>query len=63
MFVAGRHIPRRTFLRGAGATLALPLLDSMVPAGKAAGPNGGDHDAALCRHLRPARHGARLPHP
>ena len=35
MFVAGRHIPRRTFLRGAGATLALPLLDSMVPAGKA----------------------------
>jgi hypothetical protein len=34
MFLAGRHIPRRTFLRGAGATLALPLLDSMVPASK-----------------------------
>jgi hypothetical protein len=35
MFLAGRHIPRRTFLRGAGATLALPFLDSMVPAGAA----------------------------
>ena len=32
MFVTKRAIPRRTFLRGAGATLALPLLDSMVPA-------------------------------
>ena len=27
-----KAIPRRTFLRGAGATLALPLLDGMVPA-------------------------------
>ena len=25
-------LPRRTFLRGIGATLALPLLDAMVPA-------------------------------
>ncbi len=25
-------MPRRTFLRGAGTMLALPLLDSMVPA-------------------------------
>jgi hypothetical protein len=32
MFVTKKHIPRRTFLRGAGVTLALPLLDSMVPA-------------------------------
>ncbi len=32
MFLSKRHIPRRTFLRGAGVTLALPLLDSMVPA-------------------------------
>jgi len=32
MFVAKKHIPRRTFLRGAGITLALPLLDSMLPA-------------------------------
>ena len=27
-----KHIPRRTFLRGLGVTLALPLLDSMIPA-------------------------------
>ena len=27
-----RHLARRTFLRGAGATLALPLLDAMRPA-------------------------------
>ncbi len=32
MFITKKHLPRRTFLRGVGATLALPLLDSMVPA-------------------------------
>ena len=31
-FLTKKALPRRTFLRGAGATLALPLLDSMVPA-------------------------------
>ena len=31
-FVTKRALPRRTFLRGIGATLALPLLDAMVPA-------------------------------
>jgi hypothetical protein len=32
MFIAKKHIPRRTFLKSAGCTLALPLLDAMVPA-------------------------------
>jgi hypothetical protein len=32
MFVTKMALPRRTFLRGVGATLALPLLDAMVPA-------------------------------
>jgi hypothetical protein len=32
IFVSKKHIARRSFLRGAGVTLALPLLDSMVPA-------------------------------
>src|SRR5712691_5352265 len=32
MFATRKHIPRRMFLRGAGITLALPLLDSMIPA-------------------------------
>ena len=31
-FITKKHLPRRRFLRGAGATLALPLLDSMLPA-------------------------------
>ncbi|MXY17290.1 MAG: DUF1552 domain-containing protein [Acidobacteria bacterium] len=37
MFVSRISLPRRTFLRGAGATLALPLLDAMVPAFTAVG--------------------------
>jgi len=32
MFITRMHLPRRTVLRGLGATLALPLLDCMVPA-------------------------------
>ena len=32
MFVTKRALPRRTFLRGVGTTVALPLLESMVPA-------------------------------
>ena len=35
-FTTRRSLPRRTFLRGMGATLALPLLDAMVPAATAA---------------------------
>jgi hypothetical protein len=34
-FITKRHLPRRTFLRGVGATLALPLLDAMIPASTA----------------------------
>jgi hypothetical protein len=32
-FITGNHIERRTFLKGMGATVALPLLDAMLPAG------------------------------
>lgn len=32
MFIAKKHLSRRTLLRGMGASLALPLLDSMIPA-------------------------------
>ncbi len=32
MFITKTHLPRRTFLRGLGVTLALPLLDAMLPA-------------------------------
>ncbi|HWA29428.1 MAG TPA: DUF1552 domain-containing protein [Lacunisphaera sp.] len=36
MIITKRALPRRTFLRGLGATLALPLLDAMIPAATAA---------------------------
>ncbi|HZB25995.1 MAG TPA: DUF1552 domain-containing protein [Vicinamibacterales bacterium] len=32
MMITKKALPRRTFLRGIGATVALPLLDAMVPA-------------------------------
>ena len=32
MIITKLALPRRTFLRGLGATLALPVLDAMVPA-------------------------------
>ena len=32
MIITKTALPRRTFLRGLGATVALPLLDAMVPA-------------------------------
>src|SRR5215468_8580643 len=32
MFITRKHLSRRTFLQGAGATLALPFLESMIPA-------------------------------
>ncbi|HJN46501.1 MAG: hypothetical protein CL477_03690 [Acidobacteria bacterium] len=35
MIITKMALPRRTFLRGLGATLALPLLDAMVPAASA----------------------------
>lgn len=35
MIITQKHLLRRTFLRGAGTTLALPLLDAMIPALKA----------------------------
>ncbi len=31
-FITNKTLPRRTFLRGVGATVALPLLESMLPA-------------------------------
>jgi hypothetical protein len=34
-FISKKHIPRRTFLQASGVTLALPVLESMLPAGTA----------------------------
>ena len=34
-FITKKHIKRRTFIQGAGATLALPVLEAMIPASTA----------------------------
>ena len=60
MFITKKHIPRRTFLRGAGVTLALPLLESMVPALTPLRLTAAAPGEALRRHLAPARRGAGL---
>ena len=41
MFLSKRHLDRRTFLRGMGATVALPLLDAMIPARTALAATAG----------------------
>jgi hypothetical protein len=48
MIITKKSLPRRTFLRGVGATLSLPLLDAMVPALTAA----EDTPAGLARLRR-----------
>jgi hypothetical protein len=35
MFLTRKHLSRRTLLKGAGVSIALPLLDAMIPAGTA----------------------------
>ena len=35
MFLSKKHLSRRTLLKGAGASIALPLLDAMIPAATA----------------------------
>lgn len=47
-FLTGRHIPRRTFLRSAGATMALPLLDAMIPAGRVTRAASEDPTRLVC---------------
>jgi len=42
MIITKKALPRRTFLQGVGATLALPLLDAMVPAMTALASTPGD---------------------
>src|SRR5262245_17361190 len=38
MFLTGKHLSRRTVLRGLGATIALPFLDAMAPRALAKSP-------------------------
>ena len=60
-FLNGKPLPRRTFVKGLGATFALPYLDAMMPVGRAAGRLAPDrtrlvaiemvHGAAGCNEL------------
>jgi hypothetical protein len=49
-FITGKQMPRRTFLRGVGATVALPFLDSMVSAGGRGGAYaaGSERTRLIC---------------
>ena len=73
MFIAKKHLSRRTFLRGAGVAVGLPLLDAMIPAGTALAqtaakpvPHMGfiyfPHGAIMDRWM-PAKEGAEFEFP
>lgn len=49
-FITRRHLSRRALLRGAGAALALPLLESMVPAMSAVPPSRARFGAIYFPH-------------
>jgi hypothetical protein len=68
MFITKKHISRRVVLRGAGAAIALPLLDAMSPAGVAWGQTAagkiphrlafvGFPHGAVMRHFKPEQTG------
>ena len=48
MFITKKHLSRRTFLHGAGVTLALPLLESMVPAATALAQTAANPKTRQC---------------
>jgi hypothetical protein len=53
-FITKKYLSRRTLLRGMGVSVALPLLDSMVPA-QTPSPNPQRPRRALELYLRSAR--------
>jgi hypothetical protein len=58
-FISKAHLSRRTFLRGAGVTLALPLLESMIPAATLLGQTAAQPRTRLGAIYFP--HGAIMP--
>ncbi len=57
MFLTSKALPRRTILRGLGATLALPFLDAMAPALAFAAQRAEKARASVSRLLCAQRHG------
>jgi len=47
-FITGKQLPRRTFLRGMGASMALPFLDALVPAARAKREALADPTRLIC---------------
>ena len=43
-FISGKHMERRTFIQGMGASIALPFLDAMVPAGRLSAAKAAEVD-------------------
>jgi hypothetical protein len=70
MFITRKHLSRRTVLRGAGATIALPLLDAMIPAATALAQTAAAAKprlafiyfphGAIMDHWTPAKEGAEF---
>src|SRR5258707_15640474 len=60
MFITKRHLSRRTFLRAAGVTVALPLLESMDPAQTPLNRTAASPKSRLGRIYIP--HGATMDH-
>jgi hypothetical protein len=56
-YLTGKHLSRRALLRGAGATIALPLLESMIPAGIARAAEDATPQRFACLYVP---HGAIL---
>ena len=54
-FITRKHLSRRTVLRGLGVPVALPLLDSMVPAQTPLAQDRGGFEEPPELHLRAAR--------
>jgi len=51
-YLTGKHLSRRTLLRGAGVALALPLLESMIPAGlRTAAAAGAPRKRLACVYI------------
>ncbi len=57
MIITKMALPRRTFLRGVGVTLALPLLDAMVPALIGVAADGRETGSSLRVLLHAERRG------
>ena len=47
-FITGKHLSRRTFLRGAGVAVGLPVMDAMVPAGRSSQSPAAGFTRLIC---------------